>query len=234
MRVIIKVMEKIKTPKQHRLILRHSLIMFTVFCTVTVIFGYLAREVLETGTAGFDHATLNAIHGIATPALDKAMIFATELGGIIAVPLFALIIIAKLVQKQHYTRALLIAIDVAGAGVLSLILKHLFARSRPDLWTHLVNETTSSFPSSHAVFSSALALAVVFAAWHSRYRWTAIIIGSVYALLIAFTRLYLGVHYPTDIIAGWLLATAWVSAIWLIYHMVYSEKRLSSLLTRPR
>ena len=112
---------------------------------------------------------------------------------------------------------------VVGAGLLNLLLKATFQRDRPDLWEHIVTELTYSFPSGHAMASMALGSAMIMAFWRTRYRVVALIGGVFYIISIALTRLYLGVHYPTDIIAGWCAALAWVVFVKIIFD--YTDRR---------
>ena len=105
---------------------------------------------------------------------------------------------------------------MAGATVMNQVLKYIFERARPQLWEQLVHETSYSFPSGHAMVSAALGLAVVAALWNSRWRWWAVGVATVYILFVGFSRLYLGVHYPTDVLGGWLVSAAWVTAVALV------------------
>ena len=105
-------------------------------------------------------------------------------------------------------------VGVGGAVVINFILKMIFERSRPDLWQRLVVETSYSFPSGHALASSAIALVIIIICYKTKWFIPAIIIGTVYAVVIAYSRLYLGVHYPSDIIGGWLISAAWVIAMY--------------------
>src|SRR3990167_6860759 len=113
----------------------------------------------------------------------------------------------------------------ASAGLLNFGLKLLFGRSRPELWTHLVTESSYSFPSGHAMLSSALALALVSIFWGTKYRVTVAIGAALYIAMIGFTRLYLGVHYPSDIIAGWCASFAWVIIVTSIAHTFFTNRQ---------
>jgi len=118
--------------------------------------------------------------------------------------------------KNRQADAIFLLLTVGGAMASDLLLKLIFKRSRPELWTHLVIETDFSFPSGHATISMAFLLALVFLAWPTKWRWPIVIIGTVIVTLIGFSRLYVGVHYPSDILAGWLVSLSWVSLIWLL------------------
>ncbi len=203
--------------------------MLILFVGLAIAFIGLGREVRSEETLKFDRQVLLSIHNFASPALDSAMKAITHLGGIVFVPLATLFVSIWLAVKKHYVRSLLIMIDVGGAAILAVVLKLVYERPRPDLWDWLVTENTFSFPSGHAMASMSLALAVIFTAWHSRYRIVSIILAGLYVPIIAFTRLYLGVHYPSDILAGWLVSAAWVVAVWLIFHLA-SKGRLIKLI----
>ena len=84
-----------------------------------------------------------------------------------------------------------------------LLLKAWFARPRPQLWTHLVEEGNFSFPSGHSTFSAAVAVMLTVCFRHTPYRRAVLSAGILFALLTGFSRIYLGVHYPSDIWVGW-------------------------------
>lgn len=193
------------------------LFALVLFAACTLIFVRIAREVRLHETLPIDVAILNCVRDLSTPWLDVANRFLTQLGGVLFVPTVTIVLAGILWLKRYHDHALLIMAGVGGASVLSLVLKAFFARARPELWPSLVIETTFSFPSGHAMASSALATSIVAALWFTKWRWSAVIIGTVYVVIIGFTRLYLGVHYPSDIVAGWLLGVAWVAAVSVIF-----------------
>jgi undecaprenyl-diphosphatase len=124
--------------------------------------------------------------------------------------------VGALVYIKAYSKALFLGLVMAGTGAANVVLKLFFERQRPDLWQQIVKETTFSFPSGHAMGSMAIGLTVVLLAWHTRFRIPVLIAAIFYVLFIGFSRLYLGVHYPTDIAAGWLLAAGWVSILFIM------------------
>ena len=193
------------------------LIALGLFMVCVVVFAKLAWDVRERETLSFDTSLLTAIHTLSTPWLDTVARTATQFGGSLFVPIVTLVITGWLWLKRYRNHALLIFVGVGGASVLSLALKAFFARTRPELWQHLVHETSFSFPSGHELASAALAASIVAALWFTRWRTVAIVVGALYVASIGFTRLYLGVHYPTDILAGWLVAVAWVAAVAVIF-----------------
>lgn len=196
----------------------HAVVAFALFMIPAVFFAYLAREIVDNETIIPDRHILQMVHGLSTPWLDHTVSFVTNLGGTIAVPCFTIFLFLVCWRRGYLNHGLLILLGVGGASFMSLILKLAFSRTRPDLWTHLVAEKTYSFPSGHAVGSAALAASIIIALWYTKWRRVAIIAGTVYVLAIGFTRLYAGVHYPTDILGGWLLAIGWVNIVRLLFN----------------
>ena len=211
---------------RNKVLLGKLLAAFLAFGLGLAVFALIADEVHEGATTAFDSTILLWINARGNPALDWFFIHFTDLGGVSFLAILTVIITAFLVYKKSYYRALLMLSAVGGAALLNLILKSIFERSRPDLWTHLVTEDNFSFPSGHAMGSAAFACAIIALLWGSKWQPLAIGLGIVYVFLIGFSRLYLGVHFPTDILAGWALAVAWVSVVTgLVYTRVYRARR---------
>ena len=123
--------------------------------------------------------------------------------------------------RSHWKRLLLLFAGIAlgGSALLNLGAKQLFARERPSLWESIHPETTFSFPSGHAMGSMTLAAVLVLLAWRTRWRWWVAVPALAFALLVGASRVYLGVHFPSDILAGWAAACAWVVlAYLLVFH----------------
>ncbi|RYF27698.1 MAG: phosphatase PAP2 family protein, partial [Chloroflexi bacterium] len=100
-----------------------------------------------------------------------------------------------------------------------------FERARPDLWQQLITETSFSFPSGHSAGSSALAVCIIALLWRTKWRVPALIIAPLYIVLIGFSRMYLGVHYLTDVIAGWIVGITWVLVVASILYARSNRKR---------
>ena len=108
------------------------------------------------------------------------------------------------------------AIALGGSALLNIAAKQIFARDRPSLWESIAPEHNYSFPSGHAMGSVTLACVLVLLAWRTRWRWPVTVAMAAFVLLVGLSRIYLGVHYPSDILAGWAVATAWAVAVYLI------------------
>ena len=203
--------------------------LFVGFVLCTLAFVGLSDEVREMDTLPFDTAVLNFVHGQSNYFLDTFMPIATDIGGVVGVVAITLIMTALFVYKNEQRRALMVSITVAGAAGINLILKSVFERARPDLWETLVREPGFSFPSGHAMASAALGAAIVVALWDSRWRWWAFTAATFYIVFVGFSRLYLGVHYPTDILAGWLVSGGWVMAVTLMFRSRLGNRVLRKL-----
>ena len=187
-----------------------------VYGLLVYLFVELVDEVLEGETIMFDESVLLYINARSTPLLDSLIPLVTELGGVVMVTLVTTTAVALLLNKRRFKDAIIMASSIAGAAALIVILKSIFARDRPSLWEQLVMESSYSFPSGHSIASSALALTTVYLLRNSKYKNVALLLAIPYMVLIGFTRMYLGVHYPTDVIAGWLVSGIWLGIVIVI------------------
>lgn len=203
--------------------------LFAGFTVLAMLFVKLAWEVREKETLPFDDAVLGWVHSFESPALDRFVPVLTDVGGLVVVSLLSLVFLGALVYKRELYRALHLGLCMAGAAALNVVLKSVFERARPDLWDKLVHESSYSFPSGHSMMSAALALALVAALWNSRWRWWAVGFAALYIPLVGATRLYLGVHYPTDVLAGWLVSGAWVMAVTLLLRSRLAHRALNKI-----
>jgi len=125
-----------------------------------------------------------------------------------------------LVLQHHYGAAALVIVASAGGGALSVGLKQLFGRGRPDIVPHLVHVNDPSFPSGHSMVALViyLTLGALLARFTTRRRVRVYLIANALSLtfLIGVTRVCLGVHYPTDVLAGWCAGLAWALLCWLV------------------
>lgn len=186
------------------------LILFLGVGLPLVTFGDLAEDVWSRqGGIGWDEPILRYVHAHATPERDAVMEFITVLGFEGVVAMVCVVFVALLVVRRR-GNALFWALALGGAGALNKGAKLLFRRDRPELWMSPAPEHTYSFPSGHAMGSMAFVAALAVLAWPTRWRWWAIVLGGLFTLLVGFSRVYLGVHFPSDVVAGWSAALAWV------------------------
>jgi undecaprenyl-diphosphatase len=195
----------------------------------TWTFIKLADEVFEGETQSFDRWMIEVMRNPADPAdpigppwFEEMGRDATALGGLGWLT-FTVLVIAVFLWLNGKTRMMLFTIGATLSGAaISAILKRAFSRPRPDFVPHLSEIYTSSFPSGHSMLSAVvyLTLGSLLAAVLPK-RSLKIYVLSVAVLLTIFvgvSRVYLGVHYPTDVLAGWLAGLTWSLMCWLIAH----------------
>ena len=190
--------------------MRRLILAFIIFFIPIFIFGVIASLVLDGDTINFDSAVLLGIYQYSSPTLNEIILRVTNLGGVLGVLGLGAVAVGIYLWRRKWQACVQIIAGIGGAGLLNFFLKLIFSRDRPELWDQLIIETNHSFPSGHAMLSSALAFSLVVVLWHTKWRWVAFVLATIYIFAIGFTRLYLGVHYPTDVVAGWCVSAAWV------------------------
>ena len=200
-------------------------------------FKMIADEALEGDTHAFDTSILMALrepgdaeNPIGPDWLADVMADVTALGGNAVLTLLVVGVVVYLLSVGKRGTALLVGGAVGSGAILSAFLKLGFDRPRPDLVAHLSHAYSSSFPSGHAMLSAVtyLTLGVLLARAHERRRTKIIVMtyGVTLTVLIGLSRIYLGVHWPTDVMAGWALGAAWAVAWWLIAWQLQRRGRI--------
>ena len=182
------------------------------YLLILSIVAWLCTEVWEKEAFSLDRSLLLWIHQFANPQLDRVMLFVTALGDPGMVITVFISTIAWLGMKRRYSDGIRFLIICAGGILINQVMKLFFAKPRPELWTRLINEHSFSFPSGHAVGSMVVYgfIAYILAKELPVYRRYLYAIASILTIAIGFSRLYLGVHYPTDIIAGYGVGILWL------------------------
>lgn len=204
--------------------LRQIILAFIILLVPVFVFSYIAHQVHEGDTLALDSRILLGIYHRSTPILNEIVLVTTNFGGVLGVIGLGSIAVGIYMWQQKWIACAQIIAGIGGAGLINFFLKLLFARDRPELWQQLINETNYSFPSGHAMLSSALAFSLVVVLWQTKARWVAFVLATIYVIWIGFTRMYLGVHYPTDIIAGWCVSAAWVLTVAFILGSIKLSK----------
>jgi len=179
-------------------------------------FVALADEVHELESIYFDAPLLWKMHGLHSPGLDQFFVLLSKLGYEWFLIPADVLIVAVLVWRKRWREASFVAICFVGSALLNMGSKRFFQRDRPSLWESIAPESTFSFPSGHAMGSMTLAVTLVLLAWSTRWRWPVALSVVTFAVLVSLSRVYLGVHYPSDILAGWCAALVWVVGCFLV------------------
>src|ERR687897_736153 len=200
---------------------------FSIF--VVWAFTELSDEVIEGESRAFDRAVMLWIHTTFQDRLDGAMRIVTALGDYwVVLPLLA-VAVTIFTRQGWRLSAILLLVSTAGSAVLTTVLKSVFERARPELFDSGYHASLYSFPSGHATVAVGFygMLTVILAyQLQGKARWTVAVSGLLVVLLIGFSRLYLGVHYPTDIVAGYLAALLWLVCVGAVYALWLSVRGL--------
>lgn len=179
---------------------------------IILILYYLFEEVIKGEAFAFDQSFLVGLHQYANPQLDTVMILITKLGNPeVVIPIVSVTIIILWFSKYHL-QAKIFAFGSLGAALLNVGLKLVFNKVRPELWSPLITETSFSFPSGHALGSLFLYGFLAYLLSKAYPKFLILIYAAAVTLIIgvSFSRLYLGVHWPTDVIAGSGLGFLWL------------------------
>jgi len=213
----------------HRRLERHELrwLLWGLGLSALVYaFIALAGEVMEGDTRAFDVAILTALRRADDPSrpigpawLEGALLDATALGGPFVITLVVLAVVGFLYLQERYRTAMVVAAASISGEIVNFALKHVFMRPRPDVVPHLREVASSSFPSGHAMESAIVYLTLgVMLMRIAERRITKIYclgVAVFVTLLTGISRVYLGVHYPSDVLGGWIFGFLWASICWL-------------------
>ncbi len=181
----------------------------------TALFVGLASHVQSGSTQAFDESVIRWLWARHTRSLDAVMVEITALGTGTVVLMIVAVAGLFLVLTQHKYSAILLLASTFGGLVLNGVLKLGFNRPRPSIFVPSVNTVSSSFPSGHAMNATIVYVTVGYLAarLHKRKwaRWLVMAAAFAVIALIAFSRLYLGVHYPSDVLAGFVIGLAWAA-----------------------
>lgn len=189
-------------------------------------FAQVLDEVLEGESRPVDRAILLALRSDGDPSdplgprwLEEAARDVTALGSVVALSLVTIAVLGYLLLDRKPRAAGFVAGSVAGAQLLSFGMKALIDRPRPALVPHLTHVITASFPSGHAMLSAAvyLTLGALLARLHASVALKVYVLGWALFLsgLVGVSRVYVGVHWPTDVLAGWAAGSVWAALCWL-------------------
>lgn len=198
-------------------------------------FGMIADEVSEGETLDFDRAVIMALRTPGNPAdpigppwLEEAARDVTALGSFSILAILVTVVVFHLFLVGRMRTGWFLTASVVGGTILSTALKSFFDRPRPDL-TGVARVFTTSFPSGHATVSAVayLTLGALLAEIAATRGQKAFYLGAAVFLtmIVGLSRIYLGVHYPTDVLAGWSLGAGWALACTLVAHLIRLRAR---------
>lgn len=205
-------------------------LFISLLCSIG--FGVIALLVSDKKVAQFDNMFTSFIQGLKSPALTSIMKFFTFIGGGFPVVIVSIMILFFLYKVLNHRRELILFIwVVTGSALLNETLKLIFHRSRPTL-NRIISANGFSFPSGHSMAAFSLYGILAFLLWRhipgSLGRGILIFITTVIIITIGVSRIYLGVHYPSDVFGGFLASGCWLAvSIW--FYQLYQEKRFATV-----
>lgn len=205
------------------------IVLLLAFVSVTAawLFIELADEVREGETEAFDRAVLRAFRNpadlndpLGPRRVEEAVRDITALGSMTVLGIFATAVFGFLLFTRRFSALLLLAVALGGGLLLNKLLKSFFERPRPEYVTQLHYVDSHSFPSGHSLLAAVVYLtlgALVARLVASRRQKVYILaVAVVLTVLVGTSRVYLGVHYPTDVLAGWSVGMLWAILCWLV------------------
>jgi membrane-associated phospholipid phosphatase len=210
----MKYFEELRHKGEPRRLIVHWLIGMGLVLGLVLVFGEMAEEVWFREGFAWDAPIILAIHKLSNPFLDQVMWLVTQTGqaGAVAVVVLAVI---WFVRHHRTVDALAIVVSLVGAAALNGVLKLIFARPRPSLFPPLVKVSGFSFPSGHVTAAVAVYGFLAVLLWRAGRRGWAIF-SSLWVLLVAISRIYLGAHYPSDTLGAMIFTYLWLIVLFFV------------------
>ncbi len=200
--------------KTERLILTNRGLLVVRFAGLVIsfcAFGWLTRSIQAKKEFGWDAAVLNFLHHAANPWLNRIAVPISRSGQIdVAVVLTVLCVVVSK-RERRLRDAFFATFAMVGVVVGNLLARTVVQRARLAPWETSAPTFDYGFPSSQAADTLAIVLVLTILTWTTRWRWFIIASGAFYVIVIGVSRVYLGLHYPSDIVGGWALSLGWVT-----------------------
>ena len=200
--------------------------VFIIIGIFIVLFIYMSKRITGDALISFDQAIITAIQSTISERNTVWMLWITELGSVKWITFFVIATAIGMLMKKKYSLAIFITGSSGIGALFNMWLKWLFKRERPDILP-LINEESYSFPSGHAmgsfIFYGSLAFVIIHLVHKKSRQWIGIVVNLILILIIGLSRIYLGVHFPSDIVGGYLAGAAWLLACITLFH--YYEYR---------
>ncbi|GAA1892165.1 phosphatase PAP2 family protein [Lapillicoccus jejuensis] len=217
---------------EHVVLLVTALVGLLVAVGATVGAGEVYEGVLEgADLSRLDVPVLDAMVRLRSPGLDRAVTGLTDLGGTVGMPVIALVAVAVMTWRwRAWTPLVLTAVAAAGSVAMTVAGKDLVGRARPPLTLAVPPyETSPSFPSGHSLNAVVIVGVLVYLVLphlhHKRTRTLLVVAGTVFAAAIGLSRVFLGHHWLTDVVAGWLLGLGWLAVVVTAHRLQLTARR---------
>lgn len=199
--------------------------LFFAATALFLIFGRIAEEVIEGDAEAFDRRVILLFRDPSSPGhlsgppwLQEAMRDITSLGSTSVLVLLLLVVLGYLVSARLYATAIFLFVAVGSGQILSTLLKTAIDRSRPEFLAESPYISSPSFPSGHAMLSAVtyltLGALLTRIVPNTSLRAYLLSVAMTLTIIVGISRVYLGVHWPTDVLAGWCIGSAWAFLCW--------------------
>jgi undecaprenyl-diphosphatase len=213
-------------------------------CVLLLVFLMLAGEVAEGETLAFDTRILQAMRNASDPSrpigppwIEEVFLDLTAIGGSTVLMLVVLAVAGFLALQTRYRTALFVLLTALSGEGVNAAMKQAFNRARPTVVPHLRDVFSSSFPSGHAMESAIVYLtlgAVMMRVVEGRVtKFYCLGLAMLLTALVGISRVCLGVHYPTDVIGGWIIGFVWASICWLVAEQFEREAGIAAERNKP-
>jgi len=191
-----------------------------------ILFIYISKQITGHALVTFDQEIIEVIQSMISTQNTEWMLFITALGSVKWITIFVILSVMILLFKKKISLAVFFIVSSGIGALFNIWLKWLFKRERPDILP-IISEESYSFPSGHAmgsfIFYGSLAFVIIHLVHQKSWRIVGLVINTILILCIGLSRIYLGVHFPSDIIGGYLAGAAWLYTCIILFH--YYEYR---------
>ncbi len=205
------------------------LYVFLLFCFLIISFILISNEMSNNKLVYFDNGVIAAVQSHISPALTNVMLTFTFLGSVKWLTIAVLAGTLFLFIKRKWALGLFFLLSSGVGSLFNVLLKNIFKRQRPDIH-RLITENSYSFPSGHSmgafIFYGAIAYIILHYAHKKAAKTFGIVLMAVFILLIGTSRVYLGVHYPSDVIGGYSAGGAWLMICIIVFRYYEYRKNL--------
>lgn len=212
------------------IMLKSSAALFCLALFIRLTFSITHGDTVQT----FDEGILRWVETLRTPFMNSMMLDITALGGLALTVVLGLLAVSIFLLAKDPAAAIHLIITSSGGFFISIYTKNLISRPRPSIIPQLIHASGFSYPSGHAITSSAIYITMAILACRHfksiKARTTLLILAGIMIALISFSRIYLGVHYPSDTMSGALMGLAWalfMAALFAKTH--FKEKKVKNL-----
>lgn len=206
---------------------RRLLILFASVILPLLIAGNIAEDLLEHERFTFEQPLMMWLHQHTTPLMIQVSLVLNIIGKMPYAALLALLLAGWQWHRHRASRAVFILLGTLLSASIMSVAKYFFNRPRPQFWPRIAEAAHTSFPSGHSTYAATLATLIIILYWHTPQRWPLTAAALLFAFCMGLSRIILGVHYPTDVVVGWITGSVTVILLQQVMRRDWSQRKLS-------